>query len=317
MNRASTERPDRGRRPASLTVLILATCLAASGCTTVERVAHLYSSAAPAAHTFTHADGGWSTFYSFDVGEPGPGDTVLFINAATGCASLKAVLPDYVRGLTVPARVFAINKRFVPDRATGFDCSRAFKEANNPDQWVADTAAFVRDTLKHLPGRPRNVVMFSASEGAITAARVAGEVPAVTHLAFIGNGGFTLRRTLEVQKAKGNVWFDLESGFQEVAADPRTIDRSWYGNTHRWWSDVLDYDPMPTLMRLDIPILVGIGEKDESAPVEAALYLEQRFRETGKTNLTVRVFSGADHRLNTGGMSYRDEFFRQLGASLR
>ena len=36
-------------------------------------------------------------------------------------------MPSYVSGLTLNARVFVLNKRYVPDRSTGlFDCGREF-----------------------------------------------------------------------------------------------------------------------------------------------------------------------------------------------
>ena len=67
----------------------------------------------------------------------------------------------------------------------------------------------------------------------------------------------------------------------------------------------------------NIPILVGIGELDESVPVESVSFLEAKFGEKGKRNLTVKVYPGADHRLSADGVSYRNEFFAELSRQLQ
>ena len=77
-------------------------------------------------------------------------------------------------------------------------------------------------------------------------------------------------------------------------------------------SDVMDLDPLPDLLKLRMPILLGMGEKDESVPVESAWFFEKKFKEVGKDNLAVRIYPGADHRLSGNGVSYRSEFFVEL-----
>lgn len=76
-------------------------------------------------------------------------------------------------------------------------------------------------------------------------------------------------------------------------------------------------EPLPDFLKLNIHIVVGIGEKDESVPVESALYLESKFKEAGKSNLTLNVYPGADHRLSGNGISHRSEFFAELSRLLQ
>ena len=97
-----------------------------------------------------------------------------------------------------------------------------------------------------------------------------------------------------------------------ISSDPQSIEKSWCGNSYRYWSDVMDNDPLPVFLRLKIPILLGIGEQDMSVPVESALFLKAKFEAEGKSNLTLMVYPGADHRLNGNGVSYRQEFFSEL-----
>jgi pimeloyl-ACP methyl ester carboxylesterase len=301
-----------------LSLFVLSLVIAVSGCTTIQRTAHMYGSEAPPPFSFQYGDGGSSIYYSFTVGEASQPNTVLFFYGGSGCSSWKSVMPSYASGLTVSARVFVLNKRFVADRSIGlFDCGREFNLANNPDQWVADYREFIMAQLGSIAPKPKNVVLVGVSEGAWTATRVAGLCPEITHLAIIGNGGCSMRKDLATLKQRGAIWFDVDAGWEKIAADPRSIEKDWYGNPYRWWSDVMDIDPLPDFLKLNIPVLVGFGEKDESVPVEAARFLEAKFKEAGKSNLILKIYPGADHRLSGNGISHRSEFFAELSRLLQ
>lgn len=299
-------------------LIVLSLAFALSGCTTIQRTAHMYGNEAPPPVSFQYKDGGSSTYYSFNVGGAPQPDTIVFFYGATGCPSWKSVMPGYVGGLTVNAHVFVLNKRFVADRSTGlFDCGREFHLANNPDRWVADYSEFIAAQISAVAPKPKNVVLVGVSEGALPATKIAALSPAITHLAIIGSGGYSMRKSLATLKQKGTIGFDVNSGWEKVVTDPRSIEKDWYGNPYRWWSDIMDIDPITDFLKLDIPILVGIGAQDESVPVESVYFLETKFKETGKGNLIVRIYPGADHRLSANGVSYRSEFFAELGRLLQ
>jgi pimeloyl-ACP methyl ester carboxylesterase len=294
-------------------LIFILLAFALPGCTVIHRMVHMYGSEAPQALSFKYKDGGSSTYYSFVVGGGTTLDSLVFFYGGTGCPSWKSVMPAYVDGLAVNARVFVLNKRFVSDRSTGlFDCGRDFHLANNPEQWVADYSEFIAAQVASASPQPKNVVLVGVSEGALSAARVADLSPVITHLAIIGSGGYSMRKSLVTLKKRGAIEFDVDSGWKKISADPRSIEKKWYGNTYRWWSDVMDLDPLPDLLKLRMPILLGMGEKDKSVPVESAWFLEKKFKEVGKDNLAVRIYPGADHRLSGNGVSYRSEFFVEL-----
>jgi pimeloyl-ACP methyl ester carboxylesterase len=289
-----------------------------SGCTIVQRTAHMYSNNAPKPLTFQYKDGGYSVYYSFTVGNSSALDTAIFFYGGTGCTSWKTVMPDYVDGLTSNANIFLLNKRFVPDRSVGLlGCGNDFDLANNPAQWVADYSEFITAQLALLKTKPKNVVLVGVSEGAIPAAKLAALLPSITHLAIIGSGGYSLRKSLSTLKQRNAIFFDVDSGWKKIAADPLSIEKNWYGNPYRWWSDVLDIDPAQDFLKLNIPIFIGIGEKDESSPSESVRFLETKFKTEGKNNLTVKVYPNADHRLSADGISYRSEFFAELSRLLK
>ena len=301
-----------------LHLFISSLAFALSGCTTLERTAHMYSSEAPPAQTFQYKGGGTSIYYFLTVGDTPQRDTVVFFYGATGCPSWKSVMPGYVSGFTVAARVFVLNKRFVPDRSTGlFDCGRDFHLANNPDQWVADYSEFIAAQISTITPKPRNVVLVGVSEGALPAVKSAGLLPEVTHLAIIGSGGYSMHKSLATLKQRGAIGFDVDSGWKKIAADPRSTEKDWYGNPYRWWSDVMDIETIPDFLKLNIPVVVGIGEQDESVPVESAHFLASQFKDAGKSNLILHVYPGADHRLSGNGISHRSEFFTELSRLLQ
>lgn len=273
----------------------------------------MYSSEAPSPLSFTYSDGGSSIYYSFTVGDAPQPETVIFYAGGSGCWSRKSVMPGYVSGLTVNARVFVLNKRFMSDRSIGiFDCGKEFNLANNPSQWFSDYSEFIAAQLASLSQQPKHVVMVGVSEGGLVASKIAARTPAITHLAIIGYGGYSVRQAYKTLEQKGQLPVDVNKLWKEVPSDPRSIEKSWYGTTYRWWSDMIDIDPLPDFLKLNIPILVGIGENDELMPVESALFLDAKFKEAGKNNLTLKVFPKSDHRLNGNGISHRDEFFAEL-----
>jgi uncharacterized protein len=62
--------------------------------------------------------------------------------------------------------------------------------------------------------------------------------------------------------------------------------------------EVSDYDPRPALGRIRVPVLALFGAEDRIVPVEASL---AAYRDAVRTELlSVEVFAGADHRIQTG-----------------
>jgi len=298
-------------------ILLSLALLVFSGCTSIQRIANMYSSEAPSPLSFAYQDGGSSIYYAFNVGKASQPETVIFYAGGSGCWSRKSVMPGYLKGLSVNARVFVLNKRFMPDRSIGiFDCGEAFHLANNPSQWISDYSEFIAAQLGVLPQKPKIVVMVGVSEGGLVAAKIAARTPAITHLGIISYGGYSVRQMYTVLAQKGQLPVDID-GWKEIPSDPRNIEKKWYGSPYRWWSDMMDIDPLPDFLKLDIPIFVGAGEKDQVVPVEAALFLDAKFKEAGKNNLTLKIYPEADHFLNGNGVSHRDEFFAELSLMLQ
>jgi len=117
-------------------------------------------------------------------------------------------------------------------------------------------------------------------------------------LAIIGSGGYTMRKSLITLEQRGDIRFDVEAGWKKITSDPGSIEKNWFGNPYRWWSDIMDLDPLPDFITLNIPIFIGIGELDNSVPVESAHYLESKFKEYGKSNLPLHQLCTSNDKPN-------------------
>lgn len=270
-----------------------------------------------ASRTFSYRDGGTATYHSFIIGKDSRPDVAVFFYGGSGCRSWASVMPGYVEGLTANARVFALDKRFVVHSSDASRaCTDSFKAMNTPSRWVSDYSEFITAQLAAAPVRPKRVLLVGVSEGGLVAPKVATLHPEVTHLAIIGDGAWTMRESLRQLHRTHAIPFDVDAEWKAIEADRDSIEHEWFGNPYRWWADVMDISAKNDLLKLEIPILVGFGERDTSVPVESALALKSAFEAEHKTNLRLIVYPGADHRLNAGPVSHRPHFFEEVSKAL-
>lgn len=314
--RASTRSPPLALMRVAVVLIVLALWICGSG-VAAESNSQPDTDAAFASRTFNYRDGGTATYHSFIIGRDTRPEVAVFFYGGSGCRSWATVMPGYVKGLTANARVFALDKRFVvrsPEASRA--CSDSFKEMNTPSRWVSDYSEFITAQLAAAPVRPKRILLVGVSEGALVAPKVATLHPEVTHLALIGDGAWTMRESLRHLYQMHAIPFDVDVELRAIEADRHSIKHEWFGNPYRWWADVMDISARNDLLKLEIPILVGFGERDTSVPVESALALKSAFDAEHKTNLTLIVYPGADHGLNAGPISYRPRFFEEVSKAL-
>lgn len=72
---------------------------------------------------------------------------------------------------------------------------------------------------------------------------------------------------------------------------------NWWWN---WYRTKMDYDPIPMLEKVRVPVLAVWGENDALVPVsESRDAIERAFARGGNRDVTYRVFAGADHSIQT------------------
>lgn len=92
----------------------------------------------------------------------------------------------------------------------------------------------------------------------------------------------------QLAKSRNARWFDVLDRF------PITLPRE----SPAWNDPDLDYDPVPLLERLRVPVLVVLGEKDELTPVQlTARVTATALRKAGNRDYLVREIPGANHGL--------------------
>jgi hypothetical protein len=90
-----------------------------------------------------------------------------------------------------------------------------------------------------------------------------------------------------VRELRKTDWFKV---MEFAPAPPNSKSRDWYRR-------ILDYDPVPTLEKVNVPILWIYGEADESVPASRCIEILNRIVADGSKPWTIRLFPGADHVL--------------------
>jgi pimeloyl-ACP methyl ester carboxylesterase len=270
---------------------------------------------------FVFSDGGSAPSYRLTLGQQSAADVVIFFIGGSNCASVKYRLPAYfepIRG-AINADLFALQKRGIDEESNDEDaCTNAFRETDHFDETFKDQQEFINAKLAESAAASRAVVIIGASEGALVAAKIAGADKRITHLGLIGAGGTSMRENLRILAANTRYLRNPEGGFADIAADPQSTKKMIWGQTYRFWSELLDVDVGALLLSLDIPIVMAMGERDRSVPIGPAQALEARFVEDGKRNFKLVIFPNANHRLEDvdSKKSYGKDFLTIVAESV-
>lgn len=271
---------------------------------------------------FRFKDGDEAPSYALRLGEGSTPDVILFFISGSGCTSVKHRLAPFFDPIrkSINAMVLALQKRAIDEEdRTGASCSPAFHKTDHVDQTIADQREFIDAQLALAAPKPKAVVLLGASEGAVVAAKIAAADSRVTHLGLIGGGGTTVRENLKALSR--TTWYlrSPDSSFAVIAADPENTSAQVWGHSYKYWASLLDINIGDELVKLDIPIVAAMGEKDEAVPVEAARELKTRFDNLGKANLQLLVFLNANHRLEDkdNAKSYAKDFLFCLAGAVR
>jgi pimeloyl-ACP methyl ester carboxylesterase len=187
--------------------------------------------------------------------------------------------------------------------------SREYTQHATRDGRVAD----VVQVIEALPALGlfdgSRLLLIGHSEGSKVAAGVAARSRSITHLALLGAGDghglfdclLTLRRELAggaISAAQFEESYQrLVDDFREIAADPCSREKFWYGHTYARWASYAFHPMSDDLLQVKVPIFLGIASEDRSSPPESADLIVAAFVKAGKRNLTVHNYLGYDHGL--------------------
>ncbi len=94
--------------------------------------------------------------------------------------------------------------------------------------------------------------------------------------------------TEAIQKVSSENWFK-DSGLELQAKD------FWHW---QWYRRFMDYDPMPVLKRLNIPLFVAYGEEDQIIPVQRCAQILDELRTQDGKDITTIIIPNLGHDLS-------------------
>ncbi len=274
---------------------------------TLDRTITFYVSLAPAENTkvrlpivlFIQGSGCQPIFPKKGDG-PSAGLPGLFLEEANGMVRVLVVEKPGVNWLDQPKK---------PGSAE--EASEEFLREHTLPRWAEANVAALRATWK-LPNVESNLTLVMGySEGGLVAARVATELPQVTHVASLSCGGPTQLFSLAELHARprpddgpGDVAKRRQVVYDEWARiqnDPNSIIKFWMGHPYRRWSTFLPYSLTTELLRTKARIYLAHGTKDTATPVTAFDVVRAELAVHNR-DVTAERLEGADHGFRTEAM---------------
>ncbi|WP_438290573.1 alpha/beta hydrolase family protein [Streptomyces sp. HUAS TT7] len=147
---------------------------------------------------------------------------------------------------------------------------------------------------------PHKIGLWGFSEGGWVAPLAASRSAQVSYVVLVGASGvsparqsaWALENRLRHDGVAGSLLRTVPVTGTRVLADAGLFPEA-------------DYDPMPVLRRLGKPVLAMWGNDQQSPPAESAGAIEKALRDGGNTDVTLRFFPHADHKLHASADGFQ------------
>ncbi|MFJ1843903.1 alpha/beta hydrolase family protein [Streptomyces sp. NPDC088146] len=167
-------------------------------------------------------------------------------------------------------------------------------------QLADDALAGVRVLSRRADVDPGRIGLWGFSEGGWVAPLAALRSTQVSYVVLVGASG--------VPPARQQAWY-LDNKLRYEGASGSLLRTVPVTGTRLLRDAGLfpeaDYDPLPTLRRLRQPVLAMWGNDQQSPPAESASAIETALRDGGNTDVTLRFFPRADHKLHASPDGFR------------
>jgi len=228
----------------------------------------------------------------------------LIYQLAKGRARVLVVEKPGVKPLDTPKRFGAAT-----------DGSREFLEEHTLPRWATANAAALKAVLARPDIDSKRVLVVGHSEGGIVAARVAAEVPAVTHVAPLSCAGvsqlFSLAELARRRARDGQGEAAAQAVYDEwakILAKPDSIDDFWMGHPYRRWSTFLKSSVIDELKRGKAKVYLAHGTADEADSVIGFDVMRAELLAAGR-HVTAERVEGGDHGFGVKGQSGTTKVF--------
>lgn len=192
-----------------------------------------------------------------------------------------------------------------PERpGSAMGASEEFLKEHTLPRWGEANVAALKAAWT-LPGIDASKTLaIGHSEGGIIAARVAAELPQVTHVASLAGGGPTQLHSLAELRAApqpGDKPGDADKRRQQVYEEfakvrktPDSITEMWMGHPHRRWSSFLEHSVQEELVRAKAKVYLVQGSDDTSTAPASHDVVVATLLAKGR-DVTAERIEGADH----------------------
>lgn len=201
-----------------------------------------------------------------------------------------------------------VDKKCVPFLVEGepLKTAKCFYEHEGLKNRVNQANEVLKYIIKNLIKKPKKVVVIGHSEGTDVVAKLGTINKQITHIGFWAGGGNTqfydfpmfirkevLKGKITEEEAIGSM-DTLMMQFKDIMAHENSVDKFWSGNSYKRWSSFSE-PSIDNLLKINIPLYVAVGAKDESVPIESSYLIPMEFIRHKKTNLTFKVYPNYDH----------------------
>lgn len=194
---------------------------------------------------------------------------------------------------------------------------------NNIFTRVNDAVHTLNFIFKNFPNWNKKLIIYGKSEGTVVATLLTNKVKANLLILFAGANGMTMEDEMYTLIKKGHkvcgesTKEKLKTKIEDVFKTPGSTATWCSGKTSpnslNWWSKILREDVLHYLLRVDYPIYVAHGSKDDMVPIESSYEAQKAFDRNSKKNLTFREYKNLNHKFrDKKNKSHADEIYQEL-----
>jgi len=188
------------------------------------------------------------------------------------------------------------------------EASEEFLTEHTLPRWAEANVAALRAAWLLPNVDPNLTLVMGHSEGGLVAARLAAELPQITHVASLACGGPTQLFSLAELRARPRPDDSPEDDakrrqavydeWTRIQADPNSITRFWMGHPYRRWATFLPYSLTTELLRTKARLYLAHGTNDKATPV-TAFDVARAELAVNNRDVTAERLEGADHGFRT------------------
>jgi esterase/lipase len=226
--------------------------------------------------------------------------------------SVVSTIPFDLNSIPRDYAFIIVSKKCVPFATINetYNPPKCYYENESLDYRVWQYNNVINHITKTVIKNSEKIVALGHSEGSDVVAKLGTVNKKITHIGFWSGSGntqyndFALLIRKEITEGKTDEATSLKkleslyTQIEDIEKNPTSIDKFWLDNTYKRWHEFSE-PAVENLLKINIPIFVAIGSKDQAVPLESSLIIKTEFIRHHKDNLTFRIYPDLDHGFET------------------